>query len=49
MLNVSPPSSGYKNPRARNEREQVAADLHSATSKKTAFFIVTAVKTSDLK
>jgi hypothetical protein len=59
-----PPSSGQKNPRARNQGEQVAADwrwrryvppkrrfthdLHSATSQKTAFFIVTAVKTSNL-
>jgi hypothetical protein len=25
--NVSPPSSGYKNLRARNQREQVAADI----------------------
>jgi hypothetical protein len=30
-----------ENPRARNQ------DLHGATSQKTAFFIVTAVKTSD--
>jgi hypothetical protein len=39
-----------KNPRARNHREQVAAvcSLHGATSQKTAFFIVTAVETSDL-
>jgi hypothetical protein len=43
------------NPRARNQREQVAAvcsrftkDLHKATSQKTAFFIVTTVKTSNL-
>jgi hypothetical protein len=42
-------------PQARNQREQVAApkrrftqDLHGATSQKTAFFIVTAVKTSNL-
>jgi hypothetical protein len=61
-INISPPSSGLKNPRARNQREQVAAicrryfppkrrftqDLHGVTSQKTAFFIVTAVKTSNL-
>jgi hypothetical protein len=33
---------GIRNPRSMNQREQVAA------SQKTAFFIVTAVKTSDL-
>jgi hypothetical protein len=33
-----------KNPGARNQLDQVAA----ATSQKTAFFIVTAVKTSNL-
>jgi hypothetical protein len=37
-----------ENMRARNQHEQVAADLHDATSQKTAFFIVTAVKTSNL-
>jgi hypothetical protein len=48
-----------ENPRARNQREQVAADwyvplkrrftqdLHGATSQENAFFIVTAVKTSN--
>jgi hypothetical protein len=35
---------GRKNPQARNQREEVAA----TTSQKTAFFIVTAVKTSNL-
>jgi hypothetical protein len=48
--NISPPSSGYKNPRTRNQREQVAVDsqdLHGATPQKTEFFIVTAVKTSN--
>jgi hypothetical protein len=29
--NVSPPSSWQKNPRARNQREQVAADCHMLT------------------
>jgi hypothetical protein len=37
---------GRKNPRARNQREQLAAT--GATSQKTAFFIITALKTSDL-
>jgi hypothetical protein len=37
-----------KNPRARNQREQVAADLHDVISQKATFFIVTAVKTSNL-
>jgi hypothetical protein len=43
-----------ENPRAKNQHEQVAADksmftkeLHGTTSQKTAFFIITALKTSD--
>jgi hypothetical protein len=56
--NVSSPSSGYKNPRARDYREQVAAAGFSLANFSTlkmevirsseTFFIVTAVKTSDL-
>jgi hypothetical protein len=41
---------GIRNPLAMNQREQVAVapqDPHDATSQKTAFFIVTAVKTSN--
>jgi hypothetical protein len=39
-----------RNPRAMNQREQVAvySYLRIATSQKTAFFIVIAVKTSNL-
>jgi hypothetical protein len=43
-------SAGWKNPRAWKQRDQVAADteeLHGATSQKTAFFVVIAVKTSN--
>jgi hypothetical protein len=44
---------GIRNPRAVNQREQVPTrrftqDLHGPTTQKTAFFIVTAVKTSNL-
>jgi hypothetical protein len=51
--NVSPPSSGQKNPQARNQRyvppkRRFTQDLHGTTSQKTAFFVVTAVKTTNL-
>jgi hypothetical protein len=54
--NISPPSSGQKNPRARNQSRwlymeaicQFTQELHGATSQKTTFFMVTAVKTSNL-
>jgi hypothetical protein len=43
---VSPPSSGYKNPRATNIVNIWLAQ--GATFEKTEFFIATAVKGSDL-